>query len=77
MGAVVRIVDANGETVTSSHLAVSLTVLGCNDNPQVAVNGVATFSGCSVFYPAGTVTSKATAYGVTAATSAPFTITAP
>jgi len=81
---VVRIVDANGVTVTSSHLAVTLKtsaatngLLICNANPVIAVNGIAAFSACFVNAPGSGDLLVATAFGLPAATSDAFTVTEP
>ena len=77
---VVAVVDAGGNTVTSSSAAVTLTVTGSSGatvtcSPTSTTQGKATFSGCSVSAP-GTYTLTATATGLTAATSARFTVVA-
>jgi hypothetical protein len=81
---VVRVVDADGNTVTTSTAAVSLTrygdgpVFGCNENPVRAINGVATFQGCSASDgPKAAYRIRATAYHLDAAISDPFDIGLP
>jgi hypothetical protein len=81
---VVRIVDANGETVTTSNLAVLLRraatatgILFCNTNPVRAVEGVATFRGCWLDAPQSGATLVATAFELPPATSAPFDVGPP
>ena len=79
---VVTVEDAAGNTVTSDASSVTLTIttpagalLNCpNDNTQLAVNGVATFTGCSIDH-AGTYTLHAADGTLTAATSNSFAIT--
>ena len=75
--------DAGGNTVTTSTAAVTLAIntgtgtLACTTNPVTATAGVATFAGCKITVgTAGTFTLKATATGLTTATSASFTVAA-
>ncbi len=70
---VVRVVDVNGNTVSSS-TAVLLTgshdqdVFGCLENPVRAIKGIATFHGCTMFSgPIAGSRIRATAYRVDAA----------
>jgi RHS repeat-associated protein len=75
---VVAVVDAGGNTVTSDTTGITLIANGpagatisCNTTATIA--GVASFTGCSVSAP-GTYTLTASAAGLTAATSATFTV---
>ncbi|WP_298229453.1 S26 family signal peptidase [Gryllotalpicola sp.] len=77
----VAIQDASGNT-TSGTTSITLSIttpagatLSCAANPKAAVNGTATFSGCAIG-KAGTYTLTATAFGLSSATSASFTISA-
>ncbi|MEO8261254.1 MAG: S26 family signal peptidase [Pseudolysinimonas sp.] len=78
---VVAIQDSTGNTTSgTSSITLAITTpagatLSCTTNPRSAVNGTATFTGCDIG-KAGTYTLRATASGLTAATSATFTITA-
>jgi hypothetical protein len=81
---VVRIVDANGETVTTSNLAVLLRrtpsakgLLFCNANPVRAIDGVATFNGCWLDGIQTGATLVATAFELAPAASAPFDVGPP
>ncbi len=81
---VVRVVDADGNTVTTSNAAVLLSrygdggVLGCQENPVRAIKGVATFHGCMVFDgPKTGYRIRATAYRLDAAISEPFNVGPP
>ncbi|SDJ21295.1 hypothetical protein SAMN05444157_2297 [Frankineae bacterium MT45] len=73
---VVTVEDVNGSTVATS-VPVTLTISGgtvsCSVNPVTSVNGVATFSGCTVS-AAGTYTLTATSGSLAQATSAQFTV---
>jgi hypothetical protein len=73
----VTVRDAGGNTVTSDTSSVQLTIttaggatLACNNNPQGAVAGAATFAGCSIDH-AGTYTLTASDTGLTPAVSSP------
>jgi hypothetical protein len=77
----VRIVDANGATVTSATNAITISLYGTinaslhTQNPTVpAVNGIATFSDLSVVPYLDGVQLQATATGLTTAVSAPFNV---
>ncbi|WP_457965943.1 hypothetical protein M1E17_05320 [Arthrobacter sp. D1-29] len=78
---VVTVQDAGGNTVTSSTAAVTLAItekqgnptLTCTANPQNAVAGLSTFSGCRISRT-GTRTLTATSNGLTAAISDPFMV---
>ncbi len=83
----VAIQDAGGNIVTSSTAQVILAitpgtapagaVLSCSGGvARSAVNGIATFSGCSIDRAAPGVTLTATSVGVLNATSTPFTVSA-
>ena len=84
---VVRIVDADGVTVSRGPGATLPVALALAANPGgatltcaggltlAAVAGVATFSGCAVDRPGAGYTLVATAAGLAGAPSAPFTIT--
>jgi hypothetical protein len=78
---VVAIQDQNGNTTSGTDL-VTLTItsgsgatLSCDSNPVAAVNGTATFSGCSID-KAGTYTLRARASNLNSGTSSSFTISA-
>ena len=77
---VVRVVDAAGNTVPTSSVPVSLSMypggsgVPCHENPVRAVNGVATFQGCTFFSQGAGVRIRATAYGLDAAISEPFDV---
>ncbi len=78
---VVAIQDEDGNT-TSGTDTITLTItsgsgatLSCASNPVAAVNGTATFTGCSID-KAGTYTLRARASGLNSGTSFSFTITA-
>src|SRR5439155_20171795 len=78
---VVTVQDAGGNTVNdSSSVQLAITSPGsetftCNNNPQGAVAGVATFAGCKIDHN-GNYTLRATDAGLTAAVSSPtLTIT--
>jgi trimeric autotransporter adhesin len=79
---VVRVVDADGNTVTTSTAAVTLKpygnvndVLVCQENPVRAINGVATFHGCYLFDgPQSGERVRATAYRLDGAISDPFDV---
>lgn len=76
---VVAVQDSGGNTTSGTNsITLSITTpagatLTCTSNPKSAVNGVATFSGCAIG-KAGTYTLRATASGLTSATSTTFTI---
>ncbi|UZX02127.1 hypothetical protein F8G81_05460 [Arthrobacter sp. CDRTa11] len=78
---VVTVQDAGGNTVTGSTAAVTLAItekqgnptLTCTANPQNAVAGLSTFSGCRISRT-GTRTLTATSTGLTAAVSDPFMV---
>ncbi|CAN5442623.1 hypothetical protein BH10ACT6_BH10ACT6_10820 [soil metagenome] len=79
---VVAVLDAFGNTVTSSTQAVTLALttpagatLGCSTNPKSAVAGVAGFAGCRVD-KTGSYTVTATASGLVSTVSSSFTISA-
>jgi hypothetical protein len=84
---VVTVQDAGGNTVTSSNVSITLAIapgtptsggpgtLTCTTNPRSAVNGVDTFSGCSINTTGAAYKLRATASGLTLADSAPFNIT--
>ncbi|WP_309103838.1 S26 family signal peptidase [Microbacterium sp.] len=78
---VVAIQDSAGYT-TGGTSPITLTIttpsgatLVCSPNPVAAVNGTATFNGCTIG-KAGTYTLTATTTGLSSATSTGFTITA-
>ncbi len=82
---VVSVEDSGGNVVTSNTSAVTLAIasqpgsgatLGCTANPVTATAGVASFAGCTITGKAGSYTLKATATGLTSATSGAFTLTA-
>ena len=79
----IKVVDAFGNTVTSSTAAISLTlavgasgaVLGCTGgNTKAAVAGVATFAGCKVDLAGAGYSVTVASAGLTGATSTTFTI---
>jgi signal peptidase I len=76
---IVAIQDSGGNTTSGANpITLSITspaaaTLSCTSNPNSAVNGVATFSGCSIG-KAGTYTLTAMAIGLSSAISASFTI---
>jgi signal peptidase I len=77
---VVAVQDAGGNTVTTAAASVTLSLnsaagaaLSCTANPRSTSSGAATFSSCKVTKP-GTYTLAAATSGLTAATSASFTI---
>ena len=79
---VVSVEVAGGNAVTTDTSAVTLALttpagatLACTGNPKAAVAGIATFAGCNVNL-VGTYTLTATDGALTAATSAPLTVTA-
>jgi Spherulation-specific family 4 len=81
----VSVEDSAGHVVTGSTSAVTLAIasqpgtraaLSCAANPVTASAGVASFAGCKITGAAGTYTLKATATGLTSATSATFSVTA-
>jgi hypothetical protein len=81
---VVRVVDGAGETVTTSNLAIHLTagpstggILLCQANPVLAVNGIATFSGCYLNASGAGASLVATAFKLPPITSAPFEVGPP
>ncbi len=78
---VVVVRDGDGATVPSSTAAVTLSIttpagatLSCATNPVTAVAGVATFTDCAID-KTGTYTLRATAAGLTSASSTSLTIT--
>lgn len=78
---VVAIQDAAGHTTNGTSL-ITLTIttpggaiLACSSNPVAALNGTATFNGCTIG-KSGTYTLTATVAGLSSATSTSFTITA-
>ena len=84
---VVTVEDAGGNTVSTNSTSVSLAIASqpgsgasfssCFQNPVTTSNGVATFSNCRITNGTneqGAYTLKATATGVTGATSTPFTV---
>ncbi len=82
---VIAVEDANGNTVTSSAASVTLAIatqpgsgstLTCTSNPLAASSGIVSFAGCHITIgtTAGAFTLKATATGLTAGTSASFTV---
>ena len=81
----VTIEDSSGDTVTSNTSAITLAItsgtgtsgatLACTSNPLNATAGVATFSDCSINLAGNGYTLKATASGLTTATSSAITIT--
>ncbi len=80
---VVAIQDASGATVVSDNTStVTLSVfsgpgaLACTANPKAVVNGVATFSGCSV-NAAGTYVIRASSGALTTADTSSFVVTGP
>src|ERR1019366_4823118 len=79
---VVTVQDASGNTVTTDTSSVTLALttpagatLACTPNPNAAVAGVATFTGCQID-KVGTYTLTATDGSLTSATSSSVTITA-
>ncbi len=80
----VKIVDDEGNTVVSADDTITLAydsggdaagVLTCDDPSVAAVNGVATFEDCSINLDGDDYKLKATASGLTTATSSTFDIT--
>jgi len=78
----VAVLDAFGNTITTSTAAVTLALttpggatLSCTANPKTAVAGVAAFAGCRVD-KAGTYTLTASATGLASGVSSSFTISA-
>ena len=76
----VTVLDAFGNTVTTSNASVSLSItppngaaLACTANPLAAASGVANFSGCAID-KAGTYTLTAASGTLTAATSTSLAI---
>ncbi|MDT5308081.1 MAG: trimeric autotransporter adhesin, partial [Mycobacterium sp.] len=75
----VRITDLGGNTVTTNTSSVTLTLVGgsgvltCTLNPEVAVAGITSFSGCKISL-AGSYTINATDGALTAITSNTVTI---
>jgi len=74
---VVTVVDAGGNTVTTSAASVSLAIntqpgtgasLSCTANPVTAVNGIATFAGCNLTGVVGGYTLTAIAATATSKT---------
>ena len=79
---VVAVLDAFGNSITTSSASVTLAIttpggatLSCTNDPKAAVSGVATFSGCRIDR-AGSYTLTAMASGLTSAASSSFTISA-
>lgn len=80
---VVAVIDAGGNTVTSSTAAVTLAIstdpasgtLTCTTNPRTAVAGVATFAGCSIDRSGGGYVVTASSLGLTSVASTSFSIT--
>jgi hypothetical protein len=79
----VSVQDASGNVVTGSTSSVTLAIasqpgsgaaLSCTANPVTASAGVASFAGCKITGRTGTYTLKATATGLSSATSATFRI---
>ncbi len=83
----VTVQNSDGTTATGSNATVTLAITAGTGNPaahlnctggtsEAAVNGIATFSGCSIDLASGAFyTLTATASGLTSATSAAFNIT--
>jgi len=79
----VKIVDEDGNTVTSADDNITLAIdtnpsagtLTCDDTTVDAVDGVATFSDCSIDKAGTGYKLKATATGLTTATSSAFNVT--
>ena len=77
---VVSVEEQNGSVDASSQVPVKLAIasgsgsLSCAANPVTAVNGVATFSGCSISGSAGLFELSATASGTSSSTSAKFAV---
>ena len=77
----VTVQDQYGNTVTTDTSSVTITITGgaapvtCTANPNAALNGVATFSGCMIT-KAGTYTLTATDGSLASAVSGSFTISA-
>jgi prepilin-type N-terminal cleavage/methylation domain-containing protein len=84
---VVQVADAFGNVVSSSTASVTLSivagtgtggaVLSCTSNPIAAVAGVATFAGCKINLAGTGYQLRASAAGVTAATSSAFSVSGP
>ncbi len=80
---VVVVQDQYGNTVTGSSASITLAIqnnpgggtLSCTANPKAATSGVASFAGCSINKTGAGYTLSASSTGLTAATSASFTIT--
>lgn len=79
---IVTVQDAGGNTIVGSTASITLAigtnpnsgVLTCTTNPNSAVGGVATFSGCRIEKAAAGYTLVASSGALTSATSVPFTI---
>lgn len=79
---IVTVQDAGGNTIVGSTASITLVigtnpnsgVLTCTSNPNSAVGGVATFSGCRIEKAASGYTLVASSGALTSATSVPFTI---
>jgi hypothetical protein len=81
---VVKVEDANNNTVTSNSDAITLTIasqpgtgatLSCSNNPLTASSGVAAFAGCKIVGTIGSYTLTATDGLLAQATSNSFSIT--
>jgi trimeric autotransporter adhesin len=79
---VVSVEDSSGDVVTTSAASITLAIgtnpgggtLTCTTNPLAATNGVSTFAGCSITTAGNNYTLKATATGLTTATSSTFNL---
>ena len=77
---VVTVEDASGNTVTNSSLPITLSVgsgagsVTCSANPVSAIDGIATFTGCSIAGSPGAYNLAASATGVSQATASPITV---
>ena len=79
---VVSVEDSSGDVVTASAASITLAIgtnpgggtLTCTTNPLAVTNGVSTFAGCSITTAGNNYTLKATATGLTTATSSTFNL---
>jgi hypothetical protein len=78
---VVSVEDVGGNPLTSETASITLAIasgtgnLSCAANPVDTVAGAASFSDCSIVGTVGTFTLRATASGLSSATSAGFSLT--
>ena len=79
---VVSVEDSSGDVVTTNTASITLAIgtnpgggtLTCTTNPLAATGGVATFAGCKISAAGSGYTLKATATGLTTATSSTFNL---